>query len=111
MKKLKEIKEMIDEAQRELDEIDDLYVLFPMSRSIISDRKEILKNHLEDIRGSIEALLLYSHCSILSRVCKNFLEEIFKISECLRVTYLVPQYSESYYIMDTIKSVEIRSNH
>ena len=97
---------MIDSAQQGWGEIKDLGSLYPLSKFSVCDKQEKLKNLLEDIRGSIEDLLLYSHCKMLVDVCKKFLESIFGISEGLRASYAFPGYVESFYILDTMKVVD-----
>jgi hypothetical protein len=102
MKKLDEIKEMVKDAQQRWGEInDELNPLYPLSRVGLCEKKEKLKNLLENIRENIEALLSYS-CTKVD-VCKSCLESILGISEDLRISYAFPGYVESFYIMDTIK--------
>jgi len=106
MKKLKEIKKMIDSAQKRWAEIKSEENLLPLSNVSIVEKKEKLKNLLEDIRENIESLLSYSHCALLARVCRKFLERIFLISENLGASYAFAGYNESYYILDTIRIAE-----
>ena len=108
MKKLKDIRAMIQTAQQEWSEIEGETSENPSSlcRSTITVKMEKLKNFLEDIRMNIENLLIYSRCSMLVKVCKNFLENILAISENLRASYVFPGYVESYYILDTMNFAE-----
>ena len=101
MKKLDEIKQMIDSAQQKLGEIRDLDSLYPLSRFSLCEKKEKLKDFLEDIRQKTEALIADS-----PRDCKRFLEQILGISECLRASYAFPGYVESYYILDTLRLID-----
>lgn len=101
MKKLDEIKQMIESAQQKLGEIRDLDSLYPLSRFSLCDKKEKLKNLLEDIRQKTESLIVDSPMA-----CKSFLERILGISECLRASYAFPGYVESYYILDTLRLVD-----
>jgi hypothetical protein len=103
MKKLKEIKQMIDSAQKRWAEIKSEENLLPLSNVSIVEKKEKLKNLLENIREDIESLLSYSHCDLLVRVCKKFLERTLLISEKLGASYAFAGYNESYYILDTIR--------
>lgn len=105
MLKLKEIKLKVQLAQKRWSEIECGTVENSLSsdKESIAIRKEKLKNLLEDIRVNIEDFLAYSHCHILVRVCKDFLEKILTISEKLRVSYVSPGYVESYYIFDTLR--------
>jgi len=94
---------MIDSAQHEWSEISDLD---PMSSlSLISDQKEKLKELLEDIRQKTEGLI-----TDFPNACKDFLERIMGISESLRVSYAFPGYSESYYILDTLRFIDARTD-
>ena len=102
MKNLKEIKKMIDSAQKRWAEINSEESVLPLSTSIVY-KKERLKNLLEDIRENIESLLSYSHCALLVKVCKKFLERTLLISEKLGASYAFAGYNESYYILDTIR--------
>ena len=108
MKKLKDIRAMIQVAQQEWSEIEGETSVNTSSlcRSNITVKMEKLKNFLEDIRMNIENLLIYSRCSMLVKVCKNFLENILAISENLRASYVFPGYVESYYILDTMNFAE-----
>lgn len=106
MKKLKEIKLKIDAAQQKWNEISGLNPLYPLSRVIACEKKESLKNLLEDIREDIDNLLVYSHCGALIELCKKLLERILLISESLRASYAFAGYNESYFISDTIKIVD-----
>ena len=110
MKKLKEIKQMIDSAQQEWSEISDLDSLYPLSWANVCEQKEKLKDLLEDIRENIEDRLSCSHCRFLVNVCKKFLEKILKISEGLRASYAFPGYVESYYILDTLRLIDGKSD-
>ena len=102
MKKLKEIKKMIDSAQKRWAEIKSDENMLPLSSAVVY-KKERLKNLLEDIRENIESLLSYSHCNLLVKVCKKFLERTLLISEKLGASYAFAGYNESYYILDTIR--------
>jgi len=104
MSKLKEIKKKIQLAQEKWIEIEEETAKSPLcSKANITNRKEKLKNFLEEIRLNIEDLLTHSHDHLLVKVCKGFLEKILTISENLRVSYVSPGYVESYYIFDTLK--------
>ena len=109
MKKLKDIKAMIQIAQQGWSEIEGEISANPSSvcRGNTILKMEKLKDLLEDIRLNIENSLVYSHCSMLIKVCKNFLESILAISENLRASYVFPGYVESYYILDTINFAEV----
>lgn len=105
MLKLKEIKLKIQLAQRRWSEIEGEVMensLLSTEENVVT-KKERLKNLLEDIRINIEDCLTYSHCRMLVKVCKEFLEKILIISEKLRVSYISPGYVESYYIFDTLR--------
>ena len=106
MKKLKEIQKMIDSAQKRWAEIKSDENLLPLTNASLVYKKEKLKNLLEDIREDIESLLSYSHCALLVKVCKNFLERTLLISEKLGASYAFAGYNESYYILDTIRIVD-----
>ena len=101
---------MIDIAQQGLDEIDSVSKTSMFTLGVLVEKKEKLKNLLEDNRENIESLLVYSRCNILSRVCRNFLERILGISECLRASYAFPGYQESYYILDTLRLIDGKSD-
>ncbi len=105
MLKLKEIKLKVQLAQKRWSEIERGTVENSHSsdKENIAIRKEKLKNLLEDIRVNIEDFLAYSHCHVLVKVCKDFLEKILDISEKLRISYVSPGYVESYYIFDTLR--------
>jgi hypothetical protein len=102
MKKLKEIKQMIDSAQKRWIEIKNDEKKVPLCNASVVEKKENLKNLLENIREDIESLLSYSHCDLLVKVCKKFLERTLLISEKLGASYAFAGYNESYYILDTI---------
>ena len=104
MKKLKEIKLMIQIAQQGWSEIEG-EIQRDHSPSL-STKKELLNNLLEDIRKNIEHLLFNFKCSMLVKVCRKFLENTFLISEKLGSSYGFAGYNESYYILDTIKIAE-----
>jgi hypothetical protein len=105
MKEVEDIKKMVISAQEKWGEIKcSLNPLYPLSGILLCEKKEKLKNLLEDIRESIEALLSYSPIKIDD--CRSALESIFKISEGLRASYAFPGYMESFYIMDTINLVK-----
>ena len=104
MSKLKEIKKKIQIAQQKWIEIEEETAQSPLySKTNINNRKEKLKNFLEEIRVNIEDLLTHSHNHLLVEDCKGFLEKILVVSENLRVSYVSPGYVESYYIFDTLK--------
>ena len=107
MKRLKEIKLMVQTAQDEWLEIEQEIAKGGSPRGKVGFKMEGLKNLLEDIRVNIESSLVYSRCSMLVKVCRAFLESIFTISENLRVSYMFPGYVESYYIMDTMKFADV----
>ena len=106
MENLKKIKRKIDSAQECLIEIKNLDLLYPLSRSESCEKKEALKNLLEDIRENVDVLLEYSHCGALVEICKKLLERTLLISESLRASYAFAGYNQSYYILDTIKIVD-----
>ena len=108
MRKLKEVKQMIQIAQQGWSEIEGEMEndFSAVCGTNVVVKKERLKNLLEDIRLSIESSLMYSRCSLLMKVCKNFLESILAISENLRASYVSPGYVESFYILDTLKMIE-----
>ncbi len=107
MKRLKEIKQMIQVAEQGWSEIEGKMCDFSVdSIDGLASKKDKLKNLLEDIRMNIEESLVYSHCSLLVKVCRNFLERILLISENLRGSYVFAGYSESYYILDTLRFIE-----
>jgi hypothetical protein len=112
MHKLKEIKKKIQLAQLKWMEIEEETARISLQLKVnISNRKEKLKNLLEEIRVNIEDLLTYSHCRALAKVCKGFLEKILVISEKLRVSYVSPGYVESYYIFDTLRLTDRLGNY
>ena len=108
MKKLDEIKEMVKDAQQRWGEIRDLSCLYPLSSAGLYDKREKLKNLIEDIRENIEAFL--TSCSPIRvedcKSVKGVLESIFGISEGLCVSYVFGGYNESYFISDTINIVD-----
>ena len=99
-------KKMIDSAQKRWADIKSEENLLPLSNVSVVEKKENLKSLLEDIRENIESLLSYSHCALLAKVCRKFLERIFLISENLGASYAFAGYNESYYILDTIRIAE-----
>jgi hypothetical protein len=100
MKKLKEIKLMIEIAQQGWSEIDGLG---STSMNTIVEKKERLKNLLEDTRDAIERWLFLWDSKIIKKISISFLENLLSVSEKLRNSYTFPGYSESYYIIDTIE--------
>lgn len=106
MKRLRDIKLMIEIAQQGWFEIEGEMQGSVLPFKAVSLKKEKLKNLLEDIRKSIESLMMYSRCNILMKVCKSFLEKILRISESLGNSYAFPGYSESFYILDTMKMAD-----
>ena len=104
MKKLKEIRLMIEIAQQGWAEIDgEIQRLNSSDTGSLSVKKEGLKNLLEEIRKNLENWLLIWNNSILKKISINFLEKILIISENLRKTYVFPGYVESFFIADTIE--------
>jgi len=107
MKRLKEIKLMVQIAEQGWSEIEGKTSnLSGFTADGLAKKKEKLKNLLEDIRVNIESFLIYSRCSALMRVCREFLDRILMVSENLRVSYVFPGYTESYYILDTLRFID-----
>lgn len=103
MKKLKDIRLMIEIAQQGWAEIEgETEKLRTPDSGSLCVKKESLKNLLEEIRRNLEAWLFNWDNTILKKICVNFLEKILIISENLRKSYVFPGYAESYYIADTI---------
>jgi hypothetical protein len=103
MKRLKDIRLMIEIAQQGWREIEcEMVRLHSFDSGSLCMKKEGLKNLLEEIRKNLEAWLLKWDNTILKKICINFLEKIMVISENLRKSYMFPGYTESYYIADTI---------
>ena len=104
MKRLKDIRLMIEIAQQGWAEIEgEMQRLHASDTGKLCVKKEGLKNLLEEIRKNLEAWLLKWNSTILKRGCVNFLEKILIISEDLRGTYVFPGYVESFFIADTIE--------
>ena len=105
-KKLEEIKLMIDAAYCKMKESIDLEGMLPLSNGVMTEKQEILKNLLEDVRNRIEVILSEHNSRFLALISRVFLVRLLKISESLRMSYAFPGYVESFYIVDTLKSVE-----
>lgn len=95
---------MIQCAEQIWDEIQSKMVgVTEISLNYLAVKKERLKNLLEDVRLNIEESLKSGE-NILED-CKISLERLLQVSEKLRVSYVSPEYMESYYIMDTLKTI------
>ena len=104
MKRLKDIRLMIEIAQQGWTEIEgEMQRLHASDTGKLCAKKEGLKNLLEEIRRNLEAWLFRWDNTILKKICVNFLERILIISENLRKSYVFPGYVESFYIVDTIE--------
>ena len=105
LKRLKEIRAMIGVAQKDWSDIEsEMTDGSPLGLSnVVADKRKKLENLLEDIRNNLEMWLFYWDSSIIKGVCRVLLEKILLISEGLRLSYVFPGYSESYYILDTIE--------
>ncbi len=97
---------MIESAQSDWAAIAVNENMIPLSNTFLAEKQEELKVLLEDIRMNIESFLLYSHNSLLVRVCIGFLKRISLVSEKLWVTYVFPGYNGSYDIDATLKFAE-----
>ena len=106
MKKLKEIKQMIESAQSDWAVIAVNENMIPLSNTFLAEKQEKLKVLLEDIRMNIESFLLYSHSSLLVKVCIGFLTRIVLVSDKLGASYVFPGYNGSYDIDSTLKFAE-----
>ena len=106
MKKLKEIKQMIESAQSDWAVIAVSENMIPLSSTFIAEKQEELKVLLEDIRTNIESFLLYSRNSLLAKVCIDFLKRIGLVSDKLGASYVFPGYNGSYDIDSTLKFAE-----
>ena len=106
MRKLKEIKQMIESAQSDWTAIAVNENKVPCSNTFVAEKKEKLKLLLEDIRKDIESFLLDSNCSSLVKVCIGFLKRISLVSDKLGSSYFFPGYNGSYDIDSTLKFAE-----
>ena len=110
-KTLKEMRELIKLADQNWKEIegelsrdskDSTDSSIPFSNAIM-EKKEKLKNLLENIRNDLEVWLFSWDSSVVKEVCSEFLEDLLKTSEKLRLSYTFPGYVESFYILDTME--------
>lgn len=106
MKTIEEINDSIDMAYVKMSEIEKIRE-GNLEGNIFSVQQE-LRNMLENIRLDIEALLNRTYVKSYVHMCRYLLEDILEISEKLRFTYISPDYSESFYIYDVLKSVQVK---
>ena len=87
MKKMEEIRLLIDIAQRGWNELDGDMRRNGIGAKRFQDRREKLKNLLEEIRKNLEGYLFNWNDTLSKRMIVNHLDKILSISKHLRMAY------------------------